>query len=130
MKEAGDALGRLNEWRPVIDVLAIGALGLHNWWIGRRNTKKTEDIKTTVVEAKQEMHTDFAVIKTLMNGEKLDLYRQRADALTLVAAYRNQPGDVERADQASLAYNALQVEQALLMGHAIQAEIDMRKYKP
>lgn len=73
------------------------------------------------------MKAQLLEIKALMNGDRLELYRQRADALTMIASYRNSPGDVEAADRASKEYNNLKVTQAILLTNALQAEIDRQE---
>lgn len=94
----------------------IALLGLHQWYRGR----KTERQQSTT-------QTKLSAVEALMNGDKLELLRQRADLLSTIAIYRPTVGDVERADNASKEYNEAKVNHAILMEHAIQAELDRRE---
>lgn len=116
------------------ELAGIGLLGLYQWWQAKKSERanvqaeRGREIATASVTIGQSVvHAELMEIKALVNGEKLELYRQRADALTLIAAYRNAPGDNEAADLASRQYNQLKVTQAVIMEHALQAEIDRRE---
>jgi len=121
------------------DVTGIASLIVLIWVkveqkLDARNVRKAT--KEVAAEVKQDLKVNtaetkdsFQTIKTMLNGERLNLLKAKADALCVVADLRNGPGDVENYDRAVAEYHRLKETQAVLLAKQLQIQIDMDDLK-
>lgn len=99
---------------------AIGVWIKVEQWLNSRKAKQDLDANTVETKATKDGMT---TIKAMLNGERLELLKERVDALKVVADYRNAPGDKESYDRALEEYHRLKASQAVLLAEALQAQL-------